>query len=477
MAKFKGTSGEDDLFGTARPDLLRGMGGEDRIQGNGGDDRISGFGTIFGNNGDDHYSFVGYENLGSTKLRKIDLGSGNDRAVFNHSVWTDAEAPVSSLGYGFSPVDLGSGRDTVILSGEMNGSVNLGDGADTLWVSATSFMGVRASLGNVEGAHDDGAKDVVHVDAGSDAYVDQFGRNDVIVIHGTDITVGEVLKRVTFLSSGESSLVISLPGEVDIGVGKYWSGNLTKDNIRIVEKPWSVKMDAMIEHEAAMTSSRFLSVGDNTIRKPTEAIFANLGNDKIIGSKLDDRIWGEGGDDRLIGNGGDDELFGGRGVDLLSGGRGKDILTGGEGDDFLFGGSGNDHFVIDHGADIAKGGRGADIFEIADRLFVTGARLSGGRGDDTFVFVEPDHHFAFDAIVVIEDFRPDRDTIDLRRAFNAGESRSDRKAAIVEALEKAREVTADENDYAVDGLALFAGAEIYLAGLHEGDLSLSDFVF
>lgn len=51
MAKFKGTSGEDDLFGTAKRDLLRGMGGEDRIQGNGGDDRISGFGTIYGNKG------------------------------------------------------------------------------------------------------------------------------------------------------------------------------------------------------------------------------------------------------------------------------------------------------------------------------------------------------------------------------------------------------------------------------------------
>ena len=131
-------------------------------------------------------------------------------------------------------------------------------------------------------------------------------------------------------------------------------------------------------------------------------------DERVFGFGQDDYIEGKGGDDILNGDEGDDRVLGGAGDDVLRGGNGDDELTGGEGDDLIVGGDGNDTLNARGGSDTmygmegndffrisggsqAYGGEGRDYFEVD--AFVTdadvdGAFVSGGSGDDNFMFVE-----------------------------------------------------------------------------------------
>ena len=61
-------------------------------------------------------------------------------------------------------------------------------------------------------------------------------------------------------------------------------------------------------------------------------IFADAGNDLVVGGFKDDTLVGGDGRDKLIGLFGDDRLEGGEGKDKLSGGFGSDVFVFGEGD-------------------------------------------------------------------------------------------------------------------------------------------------
>ncbi|MFN6096146.1 MAG: LamG-like jellyroll fold domain-containing protein, partial [Dolichospermum sp.] len=88
-------------------------------------------------------------------------------------------------------------------------------------------------------------------------------------------------------------------------------------------------------------------------------VYANNGNDTVIGGSGGDEIYGGAGNDILTGNEGNDKLVGGRGNDILNGGTGNDeiygendndILDGGLGNDTLNGGSGTDTLKVDYSA-------------------------------------------------------------------------------------------------------------------------------
>ena len=113
------------------------------------------------------------------------------------------------------------------------------------------------------------------------------------------------------------------------------------------------------------------------------------GNDTLLGNWLDNDLAGNGGHDHVRGRGGNDTLVGGRQGDWLNSGNGNDRLVGGIGHDRLFGGSGDDQLL---------GGRGGD-------------HLTGGGGHDSFVFSNPAQYGGD----IVTDFKPDCDTIDLRR--------------------------------------------------------------
>jgi Ca2+-binding RTX toxin-like protein len=95
-------------------------------------------------------------------------------------------------------------------------------------------------------------------------------------------------------------------------------------------------------------------------------VFANLGNDTLIGGAGADELHGEEGNDNISGLGG---------IDVLDGGDGDDTITGGPGNETLLGGAGNDTFVWNpgDGSDTLVGGTGID------RMF-----FNGSAGNEVF---------------------------------------------------------------------------------------------
>lgn len=104
-------------------------------------------------------------------------------------------------------------------------------------------------------------------------------------------------------------------------------------------------------------------------------------------------------------------FFGRGGNDSLNGRDGNDVLYGGTGDDALLGGSGKDYL---------SGGKGDDRLSLADN----GDRVLGGAGDDTFLVDgllplnakgRPSENGTHTARIVIDDFTPGVDVLNLRR--------------------------------------------------------------
>ncbi|WP_449394809.1 calcium-binding protein [Devosia riboflavina] len=158
--------------------------------------------------------------------------------------------------------------------------------------------------------------------------------------------------------------------------------------------------------------------GDDTISGGTgdDIIDGGEGNDTITGDEGNDTIAGGAGDDTANGGQGDDVINGDEGNDTISGGAGNDIIDGGNGDDTVAPGSGDDHvdggegfdtldyseseedIVVDFVAGLATGDTiGTDTFrnmEAAiggsgnDTFFIgtTATVITGGRGDDLFIF-------------------------------------------------------------------------------------------
>ena len=142
------------------------------------------------------------------------------------------------------------------------------------------------------------------------------------------------------------------------------------------------------------------------------SVFLGEGNDSLdatSGGSAQGGVFGEGGNDTLVAGGasdlldggsGTDELRGGAGDDTLRGQQGNDTLSGGRGDDSLAGGAGTDRLAGNSGDDTLNGGGGRDT-------------LIGGSGEDVFQFLNAAASPNNADAVVIADFRPGTDLIDL----------------------------------------------------------------
>lgn len=140
-----------------------------------------------------------------------------------------------------------------------------------------------------------------------------------------------------------------------------------------------------------------------------DTLTGGAGQDSLCGEYGADLLRGGAGHDSLDGGHGADSLFGGAGNDALAGGRGNDALHGDAGDDVLygvdphtvnsfhagqdslFGGAGNDRLVVSLG-DVVAGGEGADVVE---------------------VWVQPGRDLQDDAAVVITDYQPGIDRVEV----------------------------------------------------------------
>ncbi|MEO9650395.1 MAG: Calx-beta domain-containing protein [Roseobacter sp.] len=116
-----------------------------------------------------------------------------------------------------------------------------------------------------------------------------------------------------------------------------------------------------------------------------------VGNDRIFGGNDDDFIFGGDGDDVIGGGSGNDHIEGGRGNNEIDGGTGDDVITSLIGDNILRGGAGNDIISAKNGSNILFGGEGDDELRVDDNptrgLLLRDYHnfLDGGSGDDLIV--------------------------------------------------------------------------------------------
>ena len=116
-----------------------------------------------------------------------------------------------------------------------------------------------------------------------------------------------------------------------------------------------------------------------------DTLSAGYGNDSVDGGAGDDTLSGDTGADTLLGGTGNDYLDGGTGGNSLDGGAGNDTLTASTGNDTLLGGDGNDSLSDSQGANSLDGDAGDDTIGGVSGGD-TGSTLTGGTGQDSFVF-------------------------------------------------------------------------------------------
>ena len=199
--------------------------------------------------------------------------------------------------------------------------------------------------------------------------------------------------------------------------------------------------------------------GDDALlgQRGSDRAIGGVGDDTVLGGPGDDVLFGDGGprqgpaprrpgdppppgvplpgNNEILGGGGDDTIIAGYGSDTVDGGAGDDSIIGGgsgagpspsaesffnslDGGDELRGGPGNDLLEGGGGADSLFGGAGDDTLWGGDGF---GDRLTGGPGDDVFLFrflrgpfpVARDTGTGEGNRDVVLDFRQGQDVLDL----------------------------------------------------------------
>ncbi|MDB9535241.1 Calx-beta domain-containing protein, partial [Dolichospermum planctonicum CS-1226] len=317
-----GGSGGDEIYGQGGNDILTGNAGNDKLVAGEGDDILNGGAgddELYGEDGNDTLNGGEGNNYlyghGGNDL--LDSGDGNDElygGAGNDILTSKAGNDKLVGGEGDDILNSGAGDD--YLSGEDgNDTLNAGDGNDYL----NGGKGINSIIGG----------------AGSDKLdLDYTTTTNDITINYSDLNNGTISDGSTFKEVERIYLVTG-------------SGN---DNIDISATDNSYQM-------YWWTSDWWYS--SNRWQYNDTKVYANNGNDTVIGGSGGDEIYGQGGNDILTGNAGNDKLVGGRGNDILNGGTGddelygendNDILDGGLGNDTLNGGSGTDTLKVDYSA-------------------------------------------------------------------------------------------------------------------------------
>ncbi|UYV35895.1 hypothetical protein N4R57_12610 [Rhodobacteraceae bacterium D3-12] len=361
----------------------------------------------------------------------LSTGLGDDR------VYAEAET-----------IDLGGGNDSIYVSNDTNGVLNIdgGAGSDTLIYQSDRYGSTRdvtVNLGSqtATGVSITGIENVVSGD-GDDTIIGSAGDNfidpglgdnsvdggdgfDTIAIHQrgdiflTDTGIGVVrseggsileqfenfeavsTERVWggsyvnkfFGNAQDNGFVAWSRGEVHGGEGHDWvslrlnfaSSRFLFDSEDYIEVLSNGAASNGIKIYEDVEELRF---GDVTL---TYDDVRSLGRTAdIAGTNNDDSLDGTGWSEAIIGAFGDDTLFGNDGDDILWGEEGNDLLYGGDGDDTLYGG---------REVDTLDGGAGDDMLFAGDEqswlndpknnIFISSQgndTLIGGSGYDLAIF-------------------------------------------------------------------------------------------
>lgn len=301
LAVPRGTSGNDNLYGSQYDDVVHGEAGDDSVTGDDGNDQL------FGDGGADQL-------YGSAGNDILDGGDGYDQL-------------------------LGGEGDDVLVNGEfMSG----GNGNDSYvissWNTYLSVTETESTTGNYD---------------------------VIVLPQGITPESLQVRRSANSQTNGYDNLVLEPIGNdftYTLVIDKYFysqSLDYKIEEIRFADgRVWTFA-DVLSRIEGVLpTDGRDLIYGfrwndDIQAGEGDDAIYGYQGDDTLAGDSGNDYLSGMWGSDRLSGGTGDDQLTGGSENDTIDGGSGRDLLRGDDGNDtYLFGmGSGYDRIEEYSGSD------------------------------------------------------------------------------------------------------------------------------
>ncbi|WP_430463904.1 Hint domain-containing protein [Tabrizicola sp.] len=394
-----GDEGNDTLIGGTGPDMLEGGDDADLIWGTAGD-------TVFGGEG-------GLDNdtlmLNYADVQSITYGGGNNEA--GTVTFTAASgggtltfSEIENIAFN-GPVD-GTFGDDVMFAGYIDAQGDQVDGLDGL--NDTVF----GNGGNDQIYAGDG-NDLVYGGTGNDVLDGNAGNNTLFGDAGDDMVQAYQGNNTLYGGTGNDYLVVAKEAGTQVIEG----GENTGDSDML----WVISNDgaganvtftsdeggnfSFADGTASGTFSEIEGVAGTTRDDVIDAsnattgkvIWAEGGNDYVLGGAGDDVIHGHDGNDDIFANGGNDTVYGGNDADQIYGGTGDDLLIGDVGNDYMqgdagndtvYGGIGDDFLRGDAGNDIVAGGVGNDsVYGGEGNDVVFGAedndQVFGGFGDDT----------------------------------------------------------------------------------------------
>jgi Ca2+-binding RTX toxin-like protein len=275
------------------------------------------------------------------------LGSGSTQSAGGYSVWTGATGDIDVT---FSGAGLATARTVTVATGGQNVKVDLVNG-DLILSSATTTLGSGANrlellgAGNINGIGN-ALNNEITGNRGANALVGGAGNDTLYGVEGAD-----------WLSGGDGHDVL------DGGLGADTVlGGSGSDTISVYFGPDSVDAgdgDDLVYAFAGITGSIMGGAGSDALwffdwETSGRSLDLNAPAGLTIGGFEAIGVWANSGNDTIVGSTGTDYLYGNAGNDLLVGGDGNDIIVGGEGSDIISGGRGNDYMVAE--------GAGSDWF-------------------------------------------------------------------------------------------------------------------
>ncbi len=434
----QGTSGNDQLNGSAGDDILKGFAGNDTINAQGGDDVLDG-GTgndsLNGGAGNDIYLYGMGD--GNDSITNYDTGAGREDVLrfkasvsvadvhlsrSNNSLWVSLSngekitvnnffTSDASGGYQLNAIEFEDGTrwTTAMIKSMVQQATDVDDilygyaGADTLFAGA----GNDTLYGNngADTLHGEDGKDRLYGGYGNDTLHGGPGDDTLNGQNDNDLLDGGPGKDTLNGNNGSDIYLYGL-GDGNDSISNYDLGAGREDILRF--KPGVSVGDV---HLSRLNNSFYLELSngekitvnnffvsdagggyqldaiefDNgtrwdlpTIKTMVQAPTA--GNDTLYGYASDDTLSAGDGADTLYGYAGNDVLNGDAGADRLYGGDDSDTLYGGADRDTVNGDNGDDTLYGNEDVDTLSGGNGNDILYGGPG----NDSLNGGNGNDVY---------------------------------------------------------------------------------------------
>lgn len=440
-----GGAGNDFIDGRGGADTLLGGSGDDTILGGGGDDTIfygSGNDSVEGGDGNDFIDDAGgFDSTADAST--VSGGDGND-TIFgssagdvlrgdagNDSIGGESGDDLIDGGSGSDTILGGAGNDTILTSGG-NDSIQGGDDADLIIVTATDPSGVyNLNVDGGSGGDDNDTLDLsaLIADGWTITSMTQNAENNGNPGFSGQITLSRGTESANINYTDIERFIIS-----DFIVEGTDGADLI--NVDYTGDPDGDRVDANDAADGSQDDVIFAGAGNDSIDSGLgndlidggagdDEIFLDvtLQNDTIIGGETDetlgDRInfsaisdgllvtftapetgtitdgisttqfseierfqMGTGAD-TVIGSDGAEQIIGNSGDDSILAGGGDDTIFSGLDNDYVDGGDGNDSILASSGADTVVGGAGDDQIDLGpddgDRDVLV---LADGSGND-----------------------------------------------------------------------------------------------